>query len=93
MNADLDKVDRALDEAIEHINLAYAADADMTPGVVVDYICVYAVRSFDDDGDPTTAYGISWPSDNRTSHYAALGLIEYARENIKRRLFGDGSDD
>lgn len=84
--------DGALEEALEALNRAYAAEADCEPGILVDYIVLYATRRYDEDGDPLTAYGMQWPSDSRTSHYAALGLLDYAREKIKRALF-DTEDD
>lgn len=85
------EVDVALDAAVDNLNLFYAADTGFPPGVVVDYLLIYATRRYDEDGDAVTAYGTCWPSDQRTSHYAGLGLLEYAKAKITRQLFDQGS--
>lgn len=82
-------VDVALDNCVDDLNRAYSERDLENVGVVVDYILVYATRRYDEEGDAVTAYGTVWPSDQRTSHYAGLGLLEYAREKIKRQLFDD----
>lgn len=58
-----------------------AANLDR-PGIVVDFVCVYAVRTFDDEGEAETTILTSFPHDGRTPYYAALGLLEYASGRI-----------
>jgi hypothetical protein len=87
------EADRAIDEAVEAANQAHAAEAGLEPGIVVDYLVLYTTRRYDEDGDPLTGYGIQWPSDSRTTHYAALGMLMYAQTKITRQLFDDGNDD
>ena len=87
------EAEKALDDALDLINNAWAEQAGDRAGVVVDYLLLYAVRAYDDEGDPLTRYGMQWPADKRTPHYAALGLVEYARENIKRSMFDCDCDE
>lgn len=88
----LEVVDAKVDQVVDELNVAYSEDTGFSPGIVVDYILIYATRRYDDDGKPLTAYGLQWPGDNRTSHYAALGLIEYAAEKIRRGLVWDDDE-
>ncbi len=84
-----DAAAKELDAIVDRLNVAFSERDLEDVGVVVDFLLVYATRRYDEDGDALTAYGTCWPSDGRTSHYAGLGLLEYAGEKIRRQLFDD----
>jgi hypothetical protein len=79
-------------EAIEAHSRALGEEADAEPGIVIDYLVVYAVRSFNEDGETTTRIGITWPHDGRSSIHAGLGLLDYAQTRIRKQL-NDYMDD
>lgn len=77
------KADDNLEEAIKACRMAYLTDEDdNTDGVMVNYLVLYAVRYWDDDGDPMTAQGtqVSWPP---MSIAEQMGVCEYQQTKLR----------
>lgn len=71
-----------LDELAPEIANEAAKRAGLEPGVVTDFIFIYALRYFDGDGDAIERVGYVFPNDGRGSFHGALGMIDYAKTRI-----------
>ncbi|MGA8330436.1 MAG: hypothetical protein WB777_14205 [Mycobacterium sp.] len=90
---ELKLADAALDAAVEEISRAYGSRNGNRPGIVTDFIVVYATTAFDEEGDKTTSIGISWPTDGRTAFHHGIGLLEYAKARITSEINYREADD
>lgn len=80
--------DEQLREAAKAITAAYASDRAWVP---MEYVLVYSMQSWDDEGDARTAVGTAVDSGTVPIH-RLLGLLEYAATRY-RKLINEDDDD
>lgn len=85
---------RAADEqlrlALEAVAAAYAED-ESAGWVLTEYLCIYAQRGWDDEGDSCTAVGTAVDGDSTPIH-SLLGLAEYASARYRKLITADYDD-
>lgn len=64
---------------------------DSEPGIVTDYVLIYATQRFDDDGGTSSALGYAYPNGNQAT-YRTLGLIDCMRTLIRHRYVQSDDD-
>ena len=80
--------DEQLREAAKAITEAYASDRAWVP---MEYVLVYSMQSWDEDGDALTAVGTAVDSGAVPIH-RLLGLVEYASTRYRRLIASDHDD-
>lgn len=81
--------DEQLREAVKAVTEAYADGESWVP---MEYVCVYSMQRWDDDGDALTAVGTAVDSGAVPIH-RLLGLVEYAATRYRRLVMQPFTDD
>lgn len=81
--------DEMLREAVGVVAIAYG---DGLPWVPLEYVTVYSMHRFDDEGDALTAVGTAIDSGSVPIH-RLLGLLEYASSRYRKTIMTDDDDE
>lgn len=83
---------KRISEGVETLNTALATEADEPIGLLAEYVLIYAVKNYDEDGELATRIG--WTFSDDGSWHQSLGLVEYAKDRWLRRIATyEGDDD
>jgi len=84
------KADAALAEVVAAFSRLQEESGE--PGVVTDYVLVYAAQRWDDEGQQATAIGYAYPPDGQP-FYRTLGLLDQFTASLRRRVARAEDDD